>query len=259
MSPLSIARQLVWSLAVLRLMLVVSPLSEAFSTPTVETPTRQNWFPRRIQESIPYDNVVRSLFVRQIVTETKEMGIEAIKWVVSADTSEDVDVYNLHQSKCAGESLDSFGRISQIISVCSTTKKDGGKIGWVEPNSEDTILPVAVVQELYRRQPKAGDIELIHNEKSDQWHVLQVSEIWMDQHQVLRDWNTEEEGLHRIGSYGGKNQNYPKRTLKGRGVIPALPSDLRTYTIQTAGCQMNVADSERCKCWDKESNSHHVI
>jgi tRNA-2-methylthio-N6-dimethylallyladenosine synthase len=50
-----------------------------------------------------------------------------------------------------------------------------------------------------------------------------------------------------VGAFGGRNRVLPRenRRFKGRGVVPEFPAELRTYKIQTAGCQMNVADSER--------------
>lgn len=235
-----------WRLANV-LLLFCCPLYEAFSSPAVKvkqnSPRRKDWFPSRIQETISYNDVIKSLYLRQIVTETKDMAVEAMKLVVSGGAKNDTTSAHFDSSR------DPFGQISQTLSVCLVTKDDGGKIGWVEPDSNDTILPVAVVQELYRRQPKAGDMELVYNDDSDQWHVLQVSEVWMDREKLFA-WNTgvEDAQEQRIGSFGGKNQIYPQRKLKGHGVLPTLPSHLQTYTIKTAGCQMNVADSERCKC-----------
>lgn len=75
----------------------------------------------------------------------------------------------------------------------------------------------------------------------------------------------------RVGSHGGTNALIPRRRLKGLGVMPEVPTFVRrggggangadmdaaaaststatalarSYTIQTNGCQMNVADSER--------------
>jgi len=50
-----------------------------------------------------------------------------------------------------------------------------------------------------------------------------------------------------IGAFKGMNSMLPTRKLKGKGVTPEFPSELRTkkYMVQTSGCQMNVADSER--------------
>ena len=49
----------------------------------------------------------------------------------------------------------------------------------------------------------------------------------------------------RIGSHGGINAVLPRRKLKGQGIMPEFPSQPKSYFIQTNGCQMNVADSER--------------
>jgi hypothetical protein len=169
---------------------------------------------------------------------------------------------------------DPFGSIARSISACPLTRQEGGTIGWMEPSSTSsfdttttttshsssspTILPALLVEELYRRQPKAGDMELLHNEMSNQWHLIQVAEVWLDPYLSFATTTTTEKKNNnapaeepitsvRIGSYTGSNQLLPPRKLKGKGILPTFSlDDLATYDILTAGCQMNVADSERC-------------
>jgi hypothetical protein len=255
--------------------------TKSSSTTSTVTSAPPSWFPRTIQETIPYHDRVKSLFLRHIVTETKDMGMEALRLVlasytaaststsVPATTSTSIDGTS-STGRNATPNDDPFGSIARSISACQLTRQEGGTIGWMEPSSSSfdtttttvshsstssTILPALLVQELYRRQPKAGDMELLHNEKSNQWHLIQVAEVWLDPY--LSFATTEQKNNNapaeepttsvRIGSYTGSNQLLPPRKLKGKGILPTfLLDDLATYDILTAGCQMNVADSERC-------------
>jgi Uncharacterized protein family UPF0004 len=213
------------------------------------------------------------------------MAVEALRLVLSSYTSAStipggvlVDSGTSSPETSTGRNAtpndDPFGSIARSISACPLTRQEGGTIGWMEPSSTSsfdtttttvshsssspTILPALLVQELYHRQPKAGDMELLHNEKSNQWHLIQVAEVWLDPYlSFAMTTETEKKNNNalaaepttsvRIGSYTGSNQLLPPRKLKGKGILPTfLLDDLATYDILTAGCQMNVADSERC-------------
>jgi Uncharacterized protein family UPF0004 len=249
---------------------------------TVTSSPPSPWFPRTIQETIPYHDRVKSLFLRHIVTETKDMGVEALRLVLSSYTASTstspatstTGSDGTTSSRNATPNDDPFGSIARSISACEFTRQEGGTIGWMEPSSSSfdsttttihstssTILPALLVQELYRRQPKAGDMELLYNDKSNQWHLIQVAEVWLDPYLSFATTTTTEEKKKnqknteleeptrsvRIGSYTGSNQLLPPRKLKGKGILPTFSvNDLATYDILTAGCQMNVADSERC-------------
>jgi len=102
---------------------------------------------------------------------------------------------------------------------------------------------------------------VIESPSTGQWHVVQVAEIWLHPPAVLTGQRTssgdDDDGGDEVpttagangdvvvGSHGGINLSRRRRTkLKGRGVLPEFPT-LRTYSVRTTGCQMNVADSER--------------
>jgi tRNA-2-methylthio-N6-dimethylallyladenosine synthase len=142
-----------------------------------------------------------------------------------------------------------------LVDSMSLDKDDGGMLGWVDaPKTaqiDDWIQPrltQSVIDKLYKQQPKSGDILTIQG--PDYWHVLQVLEVWMDDPvRVMIENNSKNSTLKvtnvvPVGSYTGINSITPIKKLKGQGVLPEFP-ELQTYSIQTAGCQMNVADSER--------------
>lgn len=204
----------------------------AGSDATVLPPLKNsNWFPTRIQETVPYRDVVQRLYLRHIVTETKGLA----DWVVQqvyADTASDNKVDVVVE--------DTFAALARNISACPHTRPEGGKIGWVEAHDDYQILPADVVAAVYDRQPKPGDVLVVGPSRStQQWHCVQVMEAWM---QPLAD--SAYEGA-RVGAHQGINRLVKRAKLKGAGVLPTFPSQMQAYTIQTAGCQMNVADSER--------------
>jgi tRNA-2-methylthio-N6-dimethylallyladenosine synthase len=197
------------------------------------------------------------------------------------------------QQEQESASKDPFGRVASLVSACTVTRNEGGTIGWVEPpppplptdtdtETTDTadrggtpplttataVLPPSVIQQVYAQTPKAGDILTIQAVETQQWHTVQVSEVWLDvplSRTARRlgepvgstgtadndDDNNGNSSIQtssapaRTGSHAGSNAVFARRKLKGQGVLPILPKNMKTYHIQTAGCQMNVADSER--------------
>jgi len=145
---------------------------------------------------------------------------------------------------------DPFGHAAGTISMCTATRGEGGTVGWVERDDKllpESILTAAVIQDLYALQPKAGDSHILWDESNNRWHVLRVAELWMNPKNIYLSASNKQDGGAEpslIGSFSGSNLILPRRKLKGLGVLPQFP-ELQSYHIQTAGCQMNVADSER--------------
>ena len=191
---------------------------------------QRQWFPTKIQESLNYDMLVQSLYLRHIITETREMADLAVK------------EYLKHR-----DVPDPFGALASSLSACMESREEGGKIGWVDRITDDdeqsvSLLPTDVIQALFQMEPKAGDVQILQSKKG-QYHVILVEELLV-QHQ--RDYTMDENIIVPVGAHKGKNAVLPIRKLKGQGVIPEFPVlASKKYMIQTSGCQMNVADSER--------------
>lgn len=202
----------------------------------VEPPSAQAWFPTKIQQTVDYVTAVPRLYLRHIVTETPEMAEASVQ-----------QYFQLLDK----DHLDPFAAVAAQISACETTRNEGGKIGWVEQETSaktvelTTILPADVNRQVFQKQPKAGDIVTIQSTSSQQYHVIQVLELWLASPiQETTDSRQNDTAEHRVGAHQGRNVILPRRKLKGSGVLPEMPH-LQSYYIQTAGCQMNVADSER--------------
>ena len=202
----------------------------------------KKWFPSRIQEDVDYAKVVQSLFVRHILVETMEMAQLALQRYISNTSSKDP-----------------FGDVARAISACPVSRDEGGKVGWidVQPStfeSSSTLLPETVWNQLIALAPKTGDVRILRSMETNQIHVIRVEELLIRHNSHLLSQENKE---RRVGSHSGINVVVPRRKLKGKGVLPEFPKLTRkneeqeeaevpkTYHIQTAGCQMNVADSER--------------
>ena len=195
---------------------------------TQQQPARA-WFPTRIQDTLDYDQVVSRLYCRHIVTETEGIAQAAVGQYLTASDDDDDDP---------------FAQVASSLSACTATRTDGGKIGWIERDSVFEFLPTAVVKQLFSLKPKAGDVHIIESRQTNRWHVVQVMEVWTNLPTTAKD-DDEDEQQTRVGSFTGQNTIWPRRKkLKGSGVLPDFP-ELRQYYMYTAGCQMNVADSER--------------
>ncbi|GMI38182.1 hypothetical protein TrCOL_g7972 [Triparma columacea] len=124
---------------------------------------------------------------------------------------------------------DSFSEVAESISVCEETKHSHGNVGWVDrvgvERPTDALFPDAGVNELYGRGLlKPGDI---HTVKTDAgFHVVQILDVQTELKSSVRQ---------------------PSPTLKGGGYSTGGNKNPLTYTLQTNGCQMNVADSERLR------------
>jgi tRNA-2-methylthio-N6-dimethylallyladenosine synthase len=280
----------------------VSDTDAGTSTPAAATPkSSAPWFPRKIQETVDYPSVVRGMYLRHIVTERADMAqaalqayIESMTTLPSSSSSDsaanaDADATTSTEKKRAN---DPFGLVASLLSACTATREDGGTIGWIEPPDQSIIdkvdnsikktlppltptsvvLPESVIQQIYDQTPKAGDILIVQSTETEQWHIIYVSELWVDLplSSVARQWGDTtatakakaapitgtssttpsnevlDEDIVRTGSYGGSNTVFARKKLKGQGVLPVLAENsMKTYHIQTAGCQMNLADSER--------------
>ena len=198
-----------------------------------ETVPPKKWFATRIQETLDYQQLVQSLYLRHCVLETKAMADLAISQYLSCKNA-----------------TDPFGEVASSLSACTVSREEQGKIGWVDPIVEGAVspslVPVDVVRSIYELEPKSGDVHIVQSTETQQFHVLLVEELLV-RHQ--RDTSPEADAQFDaapVGTFVGRNALLPVRTLKGKGVTPEFPKlEYQKYMVQTSGCQMNVADSER--------------
>lgn len=213
-----------------------------FSTKSRPSPTKEStakstkWYPTRIQEDVDYNVLVQSLYLRHIVVETKEAA-----------------QFTMDQYLVSTTLKDPFGDLAAKISACAESREESGKVGWIDLASlhdssqfwPSPILPRDVFEQLVDLSPKTGDVHMLQSDSTEQVHIVRVEEM-MIRHRPNLVPNAEKHT--RVGSHTGRNAIVSRRKLKGQGVMPKLPDVFATqksYHIQTNGCQMNVADSER--------------
>jgi len=205
--------------------LVIISSASPYTVPIAEKKkrsTKEAWFPTRIQEDVDYESVVQSAYLRHIVVETRDMAQLAI------------------QSYLKSTDEDPFAMVAKTLSACALTREEGGKIGWMDLNITDSILPVDVLDQLWKYSPKTGDLHIVQSKETNQVHVIKVEELLL-KHIV----QSGKSGTTRVGGFNGKNALIPRSKLKGMGVTPKIPDNPKTYQIHTNGCQMNLADTER--------------
>ncbi len=114
-----------------------------------------------------------------------------------------------------------FEYMAQTLSTCKWTSSKGGDSGWVSLANPLSFCPIELLNECCHMAK--GDVSIVRSGSTanrTNWHVLQLMDIFMKLN--VKD-------LHR------KKDCFHKKSRNER----------KTYTIDTMGCQMNVADSER--------------
>lgn len=139
-----------------------------------------------------------------------------------------------------------FDELAKQISNCMETREKGGEIGWVTTSIDadnehlDLIIPEKARDEVLGTTTKPGDIVMTSSERGH--HLVQITDVMVDVRRIsktkLRKKKKDENGVEidRVGILGGA------LAAEQEGV--EFKSDL-IYKIETMGCQMNIADSER--------------
>ncbi|KAL7550773.1 hypothetical protein ACHAWF_015066 [Thalassiosira exigua] len=236
---------------------------------------KKTWFPVHpadaLSSSNGYDSLVKSAYLRHILVASEEMADLVMDVYMKGGQLPGED--EMYYGKTEG---DMFSRLARDVSICLDSREDGGKLGWVDnPHNEDNsserlektndvvhgMISPEVIQRVFRERVKGGDVVKFPASGGDGWHIIRVDDLHI-QLQPLS-----------LTSTGSKNIINKKRNkLKGFGKIPMSPifqkveddtnykgidddekqsksiysvPNAQHYKILTAGCQMNVADSER--------------
>ena len=188
------------------------------SSTDYSTTTTTLWFPRNIQESVNYKQVVPSLYVRQIVVETYDMARMAVQLYLESQEE------------------DPFGSVAQSISVLP----DAIRVGWIHHHHASTtkdsgvlLLPSEVQKALFETLPKMGDVHILPSDIG-QYHVVKVDELAiLHRPSILSPPNISSNNKSNnnntllLGSHVGINAVLPRSKLKGQGVIQG------NYTLGT--------------------------
>ena len=165
----------------------------------------------KMRDIIPTDNI-QSIRLRHIQVETKEMATEC-KSLLSSGTV-------------------SFTSLAETMSTCEATKSKGGDLGWYHfkesSHGNDSVIFMELVNAAISMSK--GDIAIVSstrvgsNQQVFSWHVLQVMDIITTLSPILL--RRKKDSIHNAVSSDSFSHN-------------------QYYSIDTMGCQMNLADSER--------------
>jgi hypothetical protein len=142
---------------------------------------------------------------------------------------------SLHELRTA---TTSFEDLASQISMCSETRDKGGSIGWISIDDKDgtknehldLIFPREAREQSAQISTKPGDIVLVESPRG--YHLVQVVDVMAD---VRKMANLKQR----------KNSHLKTTTLQGSLLSEEQSKKDRTYKLETMGCQMNIADSER--------------
>jgi len=139
-----------------------------------------------------------------------------------------------------------FEDLAGQISLCESTRDKGGSIGWVHPQNTpqednddeldpnehlDPVLPPQARRQLFSKPSKPGDIVMVSSSKG--FHLVQIVDHMVNVRKMATT-RARKHASHRQGILGGALDSSSSTSIR----------DL-TYKVETMGCQMNVADSER--------------
>lgn len=162
-----------------------------------------------------------------------------LKHIVFA--SEELATQSLQQLRSAQTNFDD---LAVQISACVETRDKGGEIGWISINRSnehvDLILPEEARNVVLESSTKPGDIVMAQSERG--YHLVQIADVMVDVRRMAttkqrkKKKNEDGEEIEYKGILGGAI------LAEQEGV--EFKQDL-TYKVETMGCQMNIADSER--------------
>jgi hypothetical protein len=203
-------------------------LSVVSGSPTdtkVFVPSLKN-VPYRINQVVSKEKIDAVRF-RHIELETEELAIQCRAMLVGVNSTD-------------------FSKLASTVSLCQLTKSNGGDTGWLNttssyqasPSASESMIPTELINAACFMN--RGDISILSSRKfqkdifgeekvASSWHVLQLTDVNTAVNPSL---------LKR------RRDNY--KMIKGMNPTPSpdIQNKLK-YSIETMGCQMNSADSER--------------
>jgi hypothetical protein len=122
-----------------------------------------------------------------------------------------------------------FREMASQISACTVTRCSNGDVGWIQAVGGTTydILPAVAQSEVFQRTTKPGDIIMVQSPKGV--HLVQIIDM-------------KEKDVSKMMTVRKPRR---RRQQPSSSVELYVAQKPRYYKIETMGCQMNLADSER--------------
>jgi hypothetical protein len=121
-----------------------------------------------------------------------------------------------------------FTSLAKSLSLCELTKDRGGEFDWMDEQKDECVFPIEVINTLLGM--KKGDLKIVSSTAG--WHIVQLLDV-----------------VTKLSPLAKRRKLEYVKALQESG--RKLGKSLR-YRIDTMGCQMNVADSERMEGQLKE-------
>mmetsp|Transcript_86992 Transcript_86992/g.130438 ORF Transcript_86992/g.130438 Transcript_86992/m.130438 type:complete len:662 (-) Transcript_86992:853-2838(-) len=170
-----------------------------------------------------------------IATGSGRLHLTAVRLNHILFASDELAQSSLHELRTATMS---FEDLAKQISMCSETRDKGGSIGWISVHDEDgsknehldLIFPREAREQAAQITTKPGDIVLVESPRG--YHLVQVVDVMAD--------------VRKMADVKQRRRNHLKTSSLSGSFLSGDESkkDL-TYKLETMGCQMNIADSER--------------
>jgi len=192
---------------------------------------------------------------RKIIATFGRQHLTAVRLRHILFATEELSQATLHQLR-SGDVL--FENLARQLSACAETRDKGGEIGWVSVKNAgsslnttmmegedylDPIIPSTARETVVQITTKPGDIISVQSDRG--FHLVQVVDVMADVRKMAtlkpRSRKVVKEGT---GEPGGKSPRKLTGVLSGALDSNREGVDL-TYKLETMGCQMNMADSER--------------
>ena len=174
-----------------------------------------------------------------IATGAGRQHLTAIRLAHILFASEELAQSSLHELRAA---TISFEELARQISLCSGTREEGGSIGWIsvrDPDGSknehlDEIFPRDAREQAIQITTKPGDIVMVGSTRG--FHLVQVVDVMADVRKMasVKQRRKSKKPRNQVGILSGALTSEESSESK----------DL-TYKLETMGCQMNIADSER--------------
>jgi hypothetical protein len=176
-----------------------------------------------------------------IATGAGRQYLTAIRLAHILFASRELAEASLHELRSASISFEDLAR---QISNCAETRYKGGALGWIsisdknekseDPDEHlDLIFPKEAREQTIQITTKPGDVVLV--ESPIGFHLVQVADVMADVRKMA---------LRKQRKSKLKIQNDNNDLLEGK-TKEEQEQSTKTYLMETMGCQMNQADSER--------------
>jgi len=137
-----------------------------------------------------------------------------------------------------------FEDLAKQISNCAETREKGGSVGWVTIDDQDgtknehldEIFPPQAREQAIHITTKPGDIVMVESPRG--YHLVQIVDVMADVRKMSRL-------KQRKVSKNGYSQSGARVASIGVKPVDGEETKDLTYKLETMGCQMNMADSER--------------